>query len=253
MHPPGGNDNDDDEGTSRVDALTCPGCSQSMQTVDLDRVLTGTVTIDLCRACQALWFDAFESGELAPAGTLQLFRAIYDATPDPRAPLPSRLPCPRCTMALVVTQDITLHGRITYHRCPNGHGRFTPFVQFLREKNFLRAVPPADLEQLKSLVRIVRCSSCGAPIDLAHDTACAYCHAPITILDPAMVAKTLRELDTAAARRVAIGSPEAASAAMLESARFDHALAQERMHDDGSGAADLIGFGLNVLASVAFR
>jgi hypothetical protein len=48
-------------------------------------------------------------------------------------------------------------------------------------------------------------------------------------------------------------SPDAASAAVLESARFDHALALDRMRIDGDRGVDLIGFGLAVLGSVVFR
>jgi hypothetical protein len=80
-----------------------------------------------------------------------------------------------------------------------GHGRLTPFFQFLREKNFIRPIPKEELERLKSLVKVVRCSSCGAPIDLATSTACEFCRAPIAILDPEAASRAVRELASAAA------------------------------------------------------
>jgi Transcription factor zinc-finger len=236
-----------------VNAIACPGCRQSMQPVALDRHMAGVVTVDLCGQCRALWFDAFESVQLSPAGTLQLFRAIHGETATAPVPLPQQLSCPRCTTSLDLTHDLQHTTRFTYYRCRNGHGRFTPFVQFLREKNFIRPVSPADLERLKKLVRIVRCSSCGAPIDLQTQTACNYCRAPIAILDPEAVARTLRELDAASAQRAAITSPDAAAAGILETARFEREMARQQARDDGIDGVDLVGIGLGMLASLAFH
>src|SRR4029077_14713329 len=136
----------------------------------------------------------------------------------------------RCASPLRVTQDLSVHGRFVYFRCEFGHGRFTPFVQFLREKNFLRTVPPEELARLRSLVRVIRCASCGAPVDLTRDTACGYCHSPITILDPESVARTLRELDAAAAARSRITAPQGAAESVASSS-FAEALAAQQRHD----------------------
>ena len=183
-----------------------------MQPVALDRHLHGTLTVDVCAGCHALWFDVTESLQLSPAGTLQLFRTISDAGPVHGDRTGSPLPCPRCDTPLTHTQDLQHTTRFAYYRCRHGHGRYTPYVQFLREKNFIRQVSPADLERLKKLVRIVRCSSCGAPIDLERQTACGYCRAPIAILDQEAVARTLRELDHAAARPARDSKPRDSSA-----------------------------------------
>lgn len=168
-----------------------------MRSLALERVPLGTERVDLCGGCQAIWFDAFESVQLTPGATLELFRAIHSEDRAAPAPLPSLMRCPRCTEPLQLTHDLQRTTRFTYHRCPYGHGRFTPFFQFLREKNFVRPLDPQELARLKQAVRIVRCSSCGAPIDLATMTSCAYCHAPIAILDPDAVAKTVAELQAA--------------------------------------------------------
>ena len=67
-----------------------------MQSIDLDRKPDGQVTIDLCGDCQAIWFDSFESAQLTPGATLELFRVIHSTAPETRRTMPSDLPCPRC-------------------------------------------------------------------------------------------------------------------------------------------------------------
>ena len=223
-----------------------------MTAIALDRVPLGALTVDVCAHCHALWFDTMESLQLTPEGTLALFRAIHAAGPAKESSPVTRLPCPRCDTPLDLTQDMQHSTRFTYFRCRRGHGRYTPFVQFLREKNFIKPVTAEELERLKTLVRVIRCSSCGAPVDLAHDTACRYCRAPIAVLDSEAVARTLRELDAAAARRARVSGPEAAAAAVMEGVRFDRAVAVEDRMDAQIGV-DLIGVGLTVLAALVFR
>jgi hypothetical protein len=234
--------------------LTCPGCRGAMTSLEVNRVPIGALnlTVDVCANCHALWFDAMESVQLSPEGTLILFRAIHAAGTPATALSGTRLPCPRCETPLDLTQDVQRTTRFTYYRCRRGHGRFTPFVQFLREKNFIKPVTAQELERLKTLVRVISCSSCGAPVDLAHDTACRYCRAPIAVLDSEAVARTLRELDAAAARRAKVSGPEAAAAAVMEGVRFDRAVAIEDRRDAHIGV-DLIGVGLTVLAALVFR
>jgi hypothetical protein len=90
--------------------------------------------------------------------------------------------------------------RFAYWRCRNDHGRLITFHQFLREKNFIRAPSPAELARLRATVRQISCSQCGAPFDLATDTACKHCGAAVALIDPEGVAKAVRELAAAAAR-----------------------------------------------------
>jgi len=122
-----------------------------------------------------------------------LFAAINDMRPSERQPVPAHLPCPRCNAALELTHDQTPIAHFSYYRCPFRHGRFTPFFQFLREKSFIRTLPPADLERLKAHIKVIHCSSCGAPVDLARETTCSYCHAPISVLDPDAVQNALAD------------------------------------------------------------
>lgn len=166
-----------------------------MQQLMLERKSFGALGIDFCRDCRTIWFDAFESPQLTAGSILTLFRALQDSGPGSRTPLPARLPCPRCGIVLTETHDLQRATRFTYWRCPRGHGRLTPFVQFLREKDFIRPLSDAELERLKSAVKVVRCGSCGAPVDIEHSTVCGYCRSPILALDPAAVANRVTELE----------------------------------------------------------
>lgn len=90
-------------------------------------------------------------------------------------------------------------------------------------------------------------------MDLATQTACGYCRAPIAILDPDAVARTLRELDAAAARRGAISAPDVAATSIVASALFEQAMAREQARDDHVNCIDLVRVGLGLLASLVFR
>jgi uncharacterized protein YbaR (Trm112 family) len=232
----------------------CPGCGATMQPQRLPRKPLGEVTIDLCIECQALWFDAFESLQLTPGATLALFETIRKSTPDARRELPSRLPCPRCTQPLVVTHDLQHTTRFTYYRCMHGHGRFTPFVQFLLEKDFIRPLAPPELARLKAAIRIVRCSSCGGPVDLETDVACPYCRAPIAILDPDAVDATVRALASAETHRTAV-DVDALVDGMLDAHRRSAQQGQSALDTntgDGPGV-DLVRLGLAAVANLLAR
>jgi ribosomal protein S27AE len=158
------------------------------------------VEVDLCFACSVIWFDKRESIHLSAGGTLRLFRVLHEHHEDPRNALGSRLGCPRCSDVLSLTHDIGKGGRFSYYACPDRHGRLTPFSEFLKEKQFVRILNPLEQQRLLADVKQVRCSSCGAPVDLANGFQCGHCGAPITVLDPDAVEKTLRELETADAQ-----------------------------------------------------
>jgi hypothetical protein len=217
-----------------------------MRAIDLERTPVGASTIDLCERCHALWFDAFESVRLTPAATLALFREVHGAAAPERNALPQFLACPRCRATLVATQDLQRSTRFTYWRCPRAHGRFTPFVQFLREKDFLRPLSPREIEKLKIHVHTVRCSGCGAPVDLARDMVCRYCRAPVEALDPDAVARTVQQLQEAEKRRTTI------DVGRLADALLAHPPAAMQQGSRGAAPApglDLIGAGIALVVS----
>lgn len=218
-----------------------------MRAMEVERTPHGRSEVDLCDACHALWFDAYESVRLTPAATIALFREVHGAAAPARRALPEPMPCPRCRATLVATQDLQRTTRFSYWRCPRSHGRFTPFVQFLREKSFVRALSAAEIERLKAHVRTVRCSGCGAPVELGRDMACRYCRAPIEALDPDAVAETLKRLDAAERRRTTIDVDQLADALLGQSPRPAW---QARAADVSTGFdIDLVGNGIAFVVS----
>jgi hypothetical protein len=158
------------------------------------------VEVDLCFACHVMWLDNRESIQMSPRGTLDLFRMLHEHEDDPRHALRSRLACARCERRLSLRNDIGKAGRFSYYACPDRHGRLTPFSEFLKEKQFVRALSSAEQHRLRAELKHVRCSGCGAPVDLMKGFQCEHCAAPITVLDADAVTKTLHELERADAR-----------------------------------------------------
>lgn len=156
------------------------------------------IEIDLCRSCHAFWFDAHESLQLSPGSTLQLFSLIGEGTTTVRTTLASNLRCPRCKVRLAPTNDWQRNTSFRYWRCDNGHGRFITFFDFLREKNFIRALSPAQIDELKENVQTISCSNCGAPIDLAKASTCGHCGTPLSMIDMKQAETVVNELKRAA-------------------------------------------------------
>jgi uncharacterized protein YbaR (Trm112 family) len=183
--------------------MNCPGCSQAMASESLERYYTGPVTIEICHACAVLWFDRLENLVLAPAAVLRLFVIMNDNRPAQRNPLGDNLACPRCHAKLALTHDMQRNTRFQYWRCPAEHGHLITFFDFLREKNFVRPLSPAEIAELKKNVRTVTCSSCGAPVDLNAGAACPYCRAPLSMLDAKQVDTVVAVLKEEEAKRQA--------------------------------------------------
>jgi ribosomal protein L40E len=159
------------------------------------------VDIDLCERCHAFWFDRRESLQLTPHATLQLFRTIGERATAPRHPLAAVTKCPRCGSQLVRTQDMQRNVRFEYRRCPHDHGRLTTFFDFLREKNFVRSLPPDEIARLRQSVQTVNCSNCGAPVDLVKASTCRHCGSPLTMLDMKQAQALILQLQHADGRQ----------------------------------------------------
>jgi hypothetical protein len=169
----------------------------------LDAHYGRTVDVDLCHACGGLWFDANESLALTPGSVLQLFARIAEGRRERRPP-PGTLTCPRCHRTLVATADLQRDTAFGYWRCASDHGRFITFADFLREKNFVRPLTGRELAKLRANVQMVHCSSCGAPIDVARTSSCAYCRAPVSVIDAHQVETAVGDLRRAEAERRAV-------------------------------------------------
>ncbi len=231
--------------------LSCPGCGQTMRPLALARTPLSPVTVDACDNCQALWLDATESQQLTPGALIDLFRAIGTSRRDARTAYPALLPCPRCTTPLSLTRDLRQTTRFTYYRCRYGHGRFTPYVQFLREKSFVRPLAPPEIERLRVSVATVRCASCGAPVPLERSAVCRYCGAPVMLLDADAVTTALARLDAAEAKRTAVPPTGSSDGdALIAIANVERELARSRHELEGDSGVDLIMAGIRGLRAL---
>ena len=109
--------------------------------------------------------------------------AITWSVPSGRTPHANTIECPRCASGLVLTHDLQADTRFMYWLCPSEHGRFIGFLDFLREKKFIRTLSAQEIKDLKDKVQTVNCSNCGGAIDLMNDSVCPHCGSPISILD----------------------------------------------------------------------
>jgi DNA-directed RNA polymerase subunit RPC12/RpoP len=222
-----------------------------METRTLDGHNGRSVTIDLCRSCQAFWFDPLESLSLTPGSTLALFRTIGEQPMPPAARPADASRCPRCRTLLLRTRDMQRDVRFEYWSCPGGHGRFTSFFDFLREKNFIRPLSPQQIAELRQNVQTVNCSNCGAAIDLASGSACAHCGSPLSMLDMKQAGLLVSQLQKAADRTQQ--PPDPSLPLELARARRDveHAFAQFEGDDVWMRSASshgLVWAGLNAIA-----
>lgn len=150
------------------------------------------VVLDLCFGCHGIWFDDRESLQLSARGVLALFETLHAHRDLPHTTLKSRMSCPVCRQALVRGSDRTLSGSFIVHRCPQQHGRFGTFSSFMVEKGFVRHLSGSEIRLLADRLRVIHCSSCGAPVDLRKDHACPFCRSAFSLLDPQAVEKALQ-------------------------------------------------------------
>jgi hypothetical protein len=203
------------------------------------------LALDLCFPCSALWFDGYESLLLAPGAILTLFTLIHEHRGEQQARALARPACPRCHVGLVETHDRQRHVAFRYWRCPDEHGRLTTFVEFLREKDFVRPLAPAEHAELKARVRTVRCDGCGAPVDLERGSTCAYCRAPVSTLDPANVERVVRELEAAEEKRRTV-DPTLPARLVMDRMAVDEFF--RRIHSE-SGRGLELGAGLDLVGA----
>lgn len=175
-------------------AILCPACGAEMAGHRLEARLGRSVDVDLCPACQFMWFDRGESLQLSPAATLKLFRVVGEHGPRSRRPSPAEMPCPRCRVRLALAHDRQRNTPFQYWRCPAGHGRLTSFFDFLREKDFVRPLSKEQVEALRRNVQTLNCSNCGAPVDLGQRSSCEHCGSPLSMLDLEQAGRLVAQL-----------------------------------------------------------
>lgn len=232
----------------------CPSCRQPMEKRRFQRMHHGEVILDLCFHCHGIWFDEFESLQITPGGVIELFRLIHDHRDDQRLPLRDVLQCPRCDERLLHGLDLTKHGgRFNYHRCLQKHGRFTPFAQLMIEKGFVRQLNDREINVLAAKVGTIRCTGCGAPVDIRKDHACQHCRAPISILDPDAVDKALARLDQAETRRTTRDVEMLGEAIIFHERDASRHQREERLRRNNLHIGDLIVSGVDLLWNILKR
>ena len=172
-----------------------------MREATFDGHLGRSVAIDLCAGCNGIWFDGMESHQLTPGATLALFKEMGEAVAEANRPLGARKACPRCHELLVGELDKQRTTTFEAFRCPKGHGRYLTFGAFLRAKNFVRDLTPVEVAELRRHVQSVKCTGCGAAVDVREHSACTFCRAPIAMIDPDQLQRTIAALQEKEAQR----------------------------------------------------
>jgi Zn-finger nucleic acid-binding protein len=190
--------------------MNCPACRSKTVEQGFEASRGGRVLLDVCPACHGLWFDTHESIQLSSNGVLRLFRQMHGRK-EGHHRLREPLPCPRCRAALARANDLARGNRFQYFHCPEGHGHFITFFQFLREKGIVRSLTPKALTELKKHVQLLQCSDCGGAIALERESACPSCRAPVCILDPKALGSAIEDLSPAAAAAGAVVAPAVAA------------------------------------------
>lgn len=171
---------------SKPSSKRCSNCSAAMTLYALPSHYNNTVDIDVCMDCNAIWFDTRESSMLSPDGTVALFQLINErggTATSAAAKFGEGLRCVTCGEGMRLTHDRVRDTRFTYQACRHGHGRLTTFYNFLSEKQFVRELTKTERAKLAATVHQVRCSGCGAAVNLGKVDACEYCRAPVAVFD----------------------------------------------------------------------
>ncbi|MBS0467396.1 MAG: zf-TFIIB domain-containing protein [Proteobacteria bacterium] len=240
----------------------CPSCRQRTETRRFTASDGRPLELDLCFACQGLWFDPQENTRLAPAAVLQLFALLHEHHGDARHPLSDRLRCPRCSKDLAKGYDMAQGGRYVTYRCAARHGRFSTFGSFMVEKGFVRHLSKLEIEALARRVGTIACTSCGGAVDIRNDHACPYCRSALSLLDPQAVDKALerhsRAAQQATSQPAANGqSPEALADALIalerNRTREERARQRERFEGRREEQFDLVSAGIEIVWSLLRR
>ena len=210
-----------------------------MDAPSFERLYGRRLTIDVCHHCQCLWFDDQEFLQMTPGATLQLVASVAEDRSVTKQPWSSAPRCPRCSRALAETHDLQRNTRFSYYRCPEGHGRFITYYQFLRAKNFVRTLSEEEARELRARIQQINCANCGAPVNVERNAVCAFCRTPLAVIDPDQVRKTIEQLKAAAEGKKGPDSTLPVSLAM-ERLRAERAFADSPGSARRPAAVDLL-------------
>ena len=226
--------------------------------------LGDSLELDICFACQGLWFDRHENLKLTPHSVVELFRLLHEHRVDQHQPLADSMACPRCNTSLAKGFDVVRSGRYMVYRCGRQHGRFSTFSSFMVEKGFVRHMTRPEIDDLARRVGAIYCTSCGAPVDIRKDHACPYCRAAFSLIDPQAVMRAMEGYAQALQRAplpAAVKSVDISDALVaLERDRARVAREQQKSvvqgyvdGSDGSIVVDLVAVGVELVWNALIR
>ncbi|PJI95301.1 TFIIB-like protein [Acidovorax sp. 69] len=217
--------------------------------------LGDTLELDICFACQGLWFDKHENLKLTPTSVVELFRLLHEHRVDQHQPLSDGMACPRCVRPLEKGFDVVRSGRYMIYRCTRQHGRFSTFSSFMIEKGFVRHMTRPEIDNLAKRVGAIYCTSCGAPVDIRKDHACPHCRAAFSLIDPEAVVRAMEGYAQAGARAKALAAAPASpvdigdALVALERDRTQAERARQKRAFTGTSDADDSSFTGDLLAA----
>lgn len=176
--------------TSDAQALACSNCGAPLRVLSLPGHYGSQVEIDLCAPCHLVWFDMVESARLSGPGLLALIGEMAAAQSLAHQPLRPELGCPHCHRPVRTVHNRTRWGRSLQLECPQRHGAWQTFGQFLNEKGLLRPMSSADRAQALQRPEGLHCVNCGGAVGAA-DTACPWCASVPAVVDVARLARAL--------------------------------------------------------------
>lgn len=208
------------------------------------------IELDLCFACQGLWFDPHENSRLAPEAVIELFELLHAHRGEGHRPLATQLGCARCAKPLARGFDVAQGGRYVTWRCAARHGRFSTFGSFMVEKGFVRHLTAQEVQALAAKVGTVRCTACGGPVNLRERDTCPWCQSALSLLDPQAVSAALQRHEQSAQARAQARTPEALADALMalerQNAREDRENLRQRL-EQGGDQFDLVSTGVEII------
>jgi ribosomal protein S26 len=175
--------------------LVCGNCREPMQRLTFAGHYGLSVDLDMCRACDLVWFDGSETAQLSGPALLELIGHMAAARALPHEMLRADPRCPRCAGALKIVHNQSRWGRSSQLQCVRRHGAYQSFAQFLGEKGLLRPMSLIDRAKLMRDRGRIECINCGGEI-AKGDERCRWCRSIPSLLDVARLARALDPLDT---------------------------------------------------------
>jgi predicted nucleic acid-binding Zn ribbon protein len=172
-----------------------------MQRLALPGHYGSRVELDLCEACDLVWFDSTETAQLTGPALLELIGRMARSHALPHEALRPDAACPRCSGGLRMVSNQSRWGRSSQLLCLRRHGAYQSFAQFLQEKGLLRPMSRLDRTRLLRDRGRIDCVNCGAAVGL-DDEFCSFCRSVPSLLDVARLARALDPAEAVDAQAV---------------------------------------------------